>query len=259
MAQPAHNADGGWFGERLTDWSPAQWPIAGDWREPVDGFFASDCGQRLGAFVRSRLTAGAIIFPPQPLRMLAVTPLQTVKVVVLGQDPYHGRGQAQGLAFSVAQGARIPPSLVNIRAEIARERQAGELEPARSGAGLPAGSGDLTCWSRQGVLLLNTCLTVEQGLAGSHAQRGWEAFCDALVAAVNNKPEPVVFMLWGAHAQSRRPAPATEPVGAPRLHLLANHPSPLSARRSPLPFLGCGHFALANAFLVGHGRSPIEW
>ena len=178
---------------------------------------------------------------------------------MLGQDPYHGPGQAHGLAFSVAPGVRPPPSLVNIRAEIARERQFGEMAPAKSAAASLPVSGDLTRWARQGVLLLNTSLTVEQGQPASHAARGWETLTEALIAAVNRKAEPVVFMLWGAHAQSRRPLPGAELPGAPRLFLLANHPSPLSARRQPLPFIGCGHFAQANDFLAKHGQSPVDW
>jgi len=245
--------------ERLGAWSPSDWKVAHDWRDLVDAFFASDEGLQLGAFVRSRLSDGAVVFPPYPLQALALTPLQSVKVVVLGQDPYHGPGQAHGLAFSVASGVRPPPSLANIRTEIARERAAGVLAPAKlDPAALPL-SGDLTCWSRQGVLLLNTCLSVEQGRPGSHAGRGWELLTHALIAAVNRKSEPIVFMLWGAHAQFRRPTPGTEPPGVPRLHLLANHPSPLSARRKPAPFIGCGHFAQANDFLVTHGRSPVDW
>lgn len=254
---PAPGAD--MFCERLAQWNPSHWTVASDWRALVDDFFDSASGRQLAAFVRSRLSTGAVVFPPEPLRALAVTPLQSVRVVVLGQDPYHGPGQAHGLSFSVAPGVRPPPSLVNIQGEIARERQAGELPAALPHGGSVPASGDLTHWASQGVLLLNTCLTVEQGQPGSHAGRGWENLTQALVAAVNAKAEPIVFMLWGAHAQSRRPAPGTEPRGAPRLHLLANHPSPLSARRKPLPFIGCGHFAQANDFLAKHGQSPVQW
>lgn len=254
---PGYGADG--FAERLCEWSPSSWEVANDWRALVDGFFGSASGRQLSAFVRSRLADGATVFPPQPLQALAVTPLRSVRVVVLGQDPYHGPGQAHGLAFSVAPGVRPPPSLVNIRVEIERERQAGELAPAKCAAASLPVSGDLTRWARQGVLLLNTSLTVEQGLPASHAARGWEHLTEALVAAANRKSEPVVFMLWGAHAQSRRPAQGSEPQAAPRLFLLANHPSPLSARRKPLPFIGCGHFAKANDFLTKHGQAPVEW
>ncbi len=244
--------------ERLIAWQPADWPVAPDWRELTAAFFASAAGQALGAFIAARLAAGATVYPPQPLQALALTPLYTVKVVILGQDPYHGPGQAHGLAFSVAPGVRPPPSLCNIRAEIARERSAGEL-PGIGGPGASS-NGDLTGWARQGVLLLNTCMTVEQGAAGSHSKAGWEVLTDRILAAVEGLAGPVVYMLWGAHAQARQPlATASTAGGAPRLHLLANHPSPLSARRQPVPFIGCGHFARANEFLLRHGQTPIDW
>lgn len=247
-----------WLGDRLTQWNPPAWTVASDWQALVDQFFTGAAGMRLGAFVQSRLAAEAVVYPPQPLRALTQTPKASVKVVILGQDPYHGPGQAHGLAFSVGPGVRLPPSLGNVRAEIARERLAGELAVAAEHD--PATrSGDLTRWARQGVLLLNTCLTVEQGQAGSHSQQGWEVLTDLLIQAVNQKTGPLVFMLWGAHAQAGRPKPGTEPKGAPRLHLLANHPSPLSARRKPVPFIGCGHFARANDFLIRHGAAPVDW
>ncbi len=154
----------------------------------------------------------------------------------------------------------LPPSLRNIRAEIERERQAGELlADAPPESGLRRLDGDLTTWARQGVLLLNTCMTVEQAAPGSHAKAGWEVLTDRILAAVQRNPGPLVFMWWGAHAQARRPLQAGDDGVAPRLHLLANHPSPLSARRMPVPFIGCGHFALANDFLVRHGATPIDW
>lgn len=244
--------------DRLTAWQPADWPVAPDWRELTAEFFASAAGQGLGAFVAARLAAGAIVYPPQPLQALALTPLDTVKVVILGQDPYHGPGQAHGLAFSVAPGVRPPPSLRNIRAEIARERSAGEL-PGAGGPGMSS-NGDLSGWARQGVLLLNTCMTVEQGAAGSHAKAGWEVLTDRILTAVEGLAGPVVYMLWGAHAQARQPVAAARAAsGAPRLHLLASHPSPLSAMRRPGPFIGCGHFARANEFLIRHGQTPIDW
>lgn len=243
------------FTDRLCRWDPTTWSVAHDWRPLVAAFFSSAEGLRLGEFMQRRLAAGATVFPPQPLYALALTPLRTVKVVILGQDPYHGPGQAQGLAFSVPPGVRAPPSLCNILAEIDRERRAGELQAA--GPRGPSGqSSDLRCWSRQGVLLLNTCMTVEQGAPGSHASVGWEALTDRIIQAIAGKLGPVVFLLWGAQAQARRPVGAS---GGPRLVLQANHPSPLSARRKPVPFIGCNHFALANAFLVRHGADPIDW
>jgi uracil-DNA glycosylase len=152
-------ADPGDGADRLTAWQPARWPVAPDWRLLVDGFFASPSAQELGAFVRSRLEAGAVVYPPRPLRAFELTPLFEVRVVILGQDPYHGAGQAQGLAFSVAEGQRQPPSLRNIFKELQRDL----------GMPLPA-SGSLLRWARQGVLLLNTCLTVEEGRPASHGR-----------------------------------------------------------------------------------------
>lgn len=246
---------------RLVAWDPASWAVAPDWQASVDRYFAGADAQRLAGFVRARLAAGATVFPPQPLRALALTPLDRVKVVILGQDPYHGPGQAQGLAFSVPPGIRPPPSLRNIRLEVARERRAALLAQPAAPACRPGPepeNGDLSGWAAQGVLLLNTCLTVEQGDPASHANRGWEALTDILIQAVDQKAGPVVFMLWGAHAQSRGHLLSTTSA-RPRLQLLASHPSPLSARRKPLAFLGCGHFARANDFLRQHGAAPIDW
>jgi uracil-DNA glycosylase len=242
----------------LTEWAPDRWPVADDWRPLVDCFLASEAGRRLGQFVQARLADGAIIYPPQPFRALALTPLAQVKVVILGQDPYHGPGQAQGLAFSVAPGVRLPPSLRNIFKEIARD-------PMLEHRAWPtAGDGSLVRWASQGVLLLNACLTVEAGQPASHARRGWEALTDAVVRAVSAKENRVVFMLWGAHAQTKQGLIAATATSAGRtsdhhLVLTANHPSPLSAMRPPKPFLGSGHFGLANAFLQQHGCAPIDW
>ena len=249
--------------DRLKTWNPCAWPLAQDWRGLVADFFASAQGVRLASFITTRLAGGAVIFPPQPLHALALTPLHKVKVVILGQDPYHGPGQAQGLAFSVPPGVRVPPSLRNIRAEIDRERRAGVL--AGGGADHPeqaavrTSNGDLASWASQGVLLLNTCMTVEQAAPGAHANAGWEALTDRIIDAVQASSGPVVFMLWGSHAQARRPEPVSGAGRAPRLLLLANHPAPLSANRLPVPFIGCDHFAQANAFLVAHGATPIDW
>ncbi len=163
-------------------------------------------------------------------------------MVILGQDPYHGRGQAHGLAFSVPPGVRVPPSLRNIFKEI--ERDLGTPPPA-----FPVPGGSLVHWAEQGALLLNTVLTVEEAQPGSHAKRGWEVLTDALIAHVAGEAQPVVFMLWGAHAQSKRAL-----ITAPQhLVLCANHPSPLSALRPPVPFIGCGHFGKARAFRRAHG------
>ena len=223
--------------DQLLSADPQQWPVAPSWQGLVDGFFAEPQGQRLLAFLQQRLEQGAVVFPPQPLRALQLTPPEQVRVVILGQDPYHGRHQAEGLAFSVAPGVPLPPSLRNIFKEL--QRDLGTPFPA-----FPVPGGSLAAWARQGVLLLNTCLTVEEGQPASHAGRGWEGLTDAVIRRVAEGPRPVVFMLWGAHAQSKRPM-----IDAERhLVLTANHPSPLSALRPPLPFIGCGHFSQARAW-----------
>ena len=237
---------------RLIEWAPDQWPVADDWRSLVDAFVASQAGRQLGQFIRERLASGAVIYPPEPFRALALTPLHQDKVVILGQDPYHGPGQAQGLAFSVAPGVRLPPSLRNIFKEIAQDPQRGKA------AEVPR-NGSLEPWARQGVLLLNTCLTVEAGLPGSHARRGWEVLTDQLIGQIAGQPRPVVFMLWGAHAQAKQALIDASVFSSGHLVLTANHPSPLSALRGPRPFMGCGHFGLANNFLQGQGLAPIQW
>ncbi|RMX05005.1 uracil-DNA glycosylase [Corticibacter populi] len=224
--------------DQLVSADPVDWPVAPGWMSTVDAFFGSSTGQRLLHFLQQRLDAGARIFPPQPLRALELTPPEAVRVVILGQDPYHGRGQAEGLAFSVAPGVPLPPSLRNIFKEI--ERDLGTPPPP-----FPSPGGSLVQWARHGVLLLNTCLTVEEGQAASHAGKGWEVLTDAIIAQVANGPRPVVFMLWGSHAQSKQ---ALIPKDHGHLVLLANHPSPLSALRPPRPFIGCGHFSAAKAF-----------
>lgn len=220
--------------------------LASGWRAPVQRFFDSSAGQALERFVAARIDAGATVYPPAPLRALELTALNDVRVVILGQDPYHGAGQAHGLAFSVPDGVPAPPSLRNVFAELARD----------CGCAPPA-SGNLERWARQGVLLLNAVLTVEGGAPGSHARRGWETLTDALIAALAQDAAPKVFALWGAQAQAKG---ALIDAGA-RAHcvLIANHPSPLAARRPPRPFLGCGHFSQANAFLAGHGRGGVDW
>ena len=207
----------------------------------TDEFFASRAGVSLLSFLCERLANQAVIFPPQPLRALALTPPDAVRVVILGQDPYHGRGQAEGLAFSVAPGTPLPPSLRNIFKEI--QRDLGTPPPA-----FPAPGGSLVKWAKNGVLLLNTCLTVEEGQPASHAKRGWELLTDAVIRHVSDYQQNVVFMLWGAHAQGKQ-----ELIDASRHKiLLANHPSPLSALRPPLPFIGCGHFSVARAWRQAH-------
>ena len=235
---------------QLQSADPHDWPVAVGWQPLVDRFFASLTGAALLAYLQSRLDAGAVIFPPRPLRALELTPPESVRVVILGQDPYHGRGQGEGLAFSVAPGVALPPSLRNIFKEI--ERDLGRAPPA-----FPNPGGSLVRWAEGGVLLLNTCLTVEEGKAASHAGQGWEALTDAVIRHVADGERPIVFMLWGAHAQSKRALIDT----SRHCVLIANHPSPLSANRPPLPFIGCGHFSEAKRFQAEHsiqgaGRDP---
>jgi uracil-DNA glycosylase len=197
----------------------------------------------LRQFLLAEKAAGKKIHPPGGLMFAALdhTPFDSVRVVILGQDPYHGPGQAHGLAFSVPPGVPPPPSLQNVFAELTRDLG---IDRADHGCLLP--------WCKQGVLLLNAVLTVEQGRAGSHHARGWEEFTDAIVDVLDREREHLVFMLWGAQAHAK----GGRVDGRRHLVLRAPHPSPLSAHRG---FLGCGHFSKANAYLVSHGLSPIDW
>jgi len=230
-------ADAPMAADQLRVANPAEWPVAAGWQPLVEEFFQSAKGVALLDFLNARLQAGASIFPPQPLRALALTPPESVRVVILGQDPYHGRGQAEGLAFSVAPGVPSPPSLRNIFKEL--QRDLGTPPPV-----FPQPGGSLVRWAQQGVLLLNTCLTVEEGQPASHANRGWEVLTDRIISHVSQHAQPSVFMLWGSHAQSKIPL-----IDAARhLVLRANHPSPLSALRPPVPFIGCEHFSKARAW-----------
>lgn len=219
--------------------------VGAGWQAVVDAWHGSPAGQGLMGFVDRRLQEGAIVFPARPLRALELTPLDRVRVVILGQDPYHGAGQAEGLAFSVPVGVKPPPSLRNIYKELQRD------------LGLPPPPhGHLAAWARHGVLLLNTTLTVEEGRPASHAKRGWEALTDALIVAAAAAPQPKVFLLWGAHAQAKRAL--IEAAPGEHLVLAANHPSPLSATKPPVPFIGCGHFGQAAAWLRERG-GHIDW
>jgi uracil-DNA glycosylase len=216
------------------------------WRPVIDAWRRSPGGQALVDFVESRRASGAVIFPADPLRALALTSLDATRVVILGQDPYHGAGQAEGLAFSVPPGVRLPPSLRNIFKELQRD------------LGLPPPeSGHLGGWARHGVLLLNAVLTVEEGVAASHAKRGWEALTDALINAVSRHRRPKVFLLWGAYAQAKGAAIEAS-GGGEHLVLQCNHPSPLSALRPPAPFIGCGQFRRARDFLAARGEK-FDW
>ncbi|MFL9895692.1 uracil-DNA glycosylase [Paraburkholderia sp. RL17-381-BIF-C] len=215
------------------------------WRAHLKPFIESDAYAPLCRFVDGERAAGKTVYPADVFRALRLTSPDEVKVVILGQDPYHGedRGtpQAHGLAFSVAPNVRTPPSLRNIFKEIAASLS---HETPRHGC--------LDTWAKQGVLLLNTVLTVERDSAASHAKRGWEKCTDTLIHELAMRHDGLVFMLWGAHAQAKRAL-----LGGKSHYVLeAPHPSPLSAHRG---FLGCGHFAKANEYLAQHGREPIDW
>jgi uracil-DNA glycosylase len=229
--------------KRLLAWTPQAWPLAEGWRPVVEDFLASADGQRLAAFIEGRLAAGAVVYPPHPLRALELTPLRSVHAVVLGQDPYHGPGQAEGLAFSVADGVKHPPSLRNIFKEL----------------GNAPASGSLVDWARRGVLLLNACLTVEDGQPASHAKKGWEVLTDQLIARVAATASPCVYLLWGAHAQAKADLieATAKQHGREILVLQSNHPSPLSAARPPVPFLGSGCFCQARDWLAQRGVSGV--
>lgn len=213
------------------------------WRKALAEEFDKPYMRELKAFLLEQKVAGKTIFPPGPLIFNALnsTPLAQVKVVILGQDPYHGPGQAHGLSFSVPPGVPAPPSLKNIFKEL--ERDLG-LAPPRHGC--------LESWAGQGVLLLNAVLTVEQSLAGSHARRGWERLTSRIIEVLNEQCEHLVFMLWGAYAQKK----GAQIDASRHLVLTSAHPSPLSAHRG---FIGNGHFSKANAYLQEHGRNPIDW
>ena len=217
----------------------------GDWAPVLNAWRSSAAGQATLAAIDARLATGAAVYPSQVFRALLLTRLASTRVVILGQDPYHGAGQAEGLAFSVPHGQRVPPSLRNIFKEL--QRDLGLTCPAH---------GSLQAWAAEGVLLLNTALTVEDGQAGSHARIGWHALTDAICNALLDHQTPKVFMLWGAHAQARV---SLEESDSPHLVLRSNHPSPLAAMRPPVPFVGCGHFGRANQFLSSHGRGAINW
>jgi uracil-DNA glycosylase len=215
-----------------------------EWKAALAGEFLAPYMHELRAFIESEKKAGKLIYPPGPelFNALNTTPLSQVKVVILGQDPYHGEGQAHGLCFSVRRGVALPPSLQNIYKEI------------QADVGIPpARHGDLSHWAGQGVLLLNSVLSVQAGLAASHQGRGWETFTDAIIRVLNEQRQGLVFLLWGAYAQRKGRFIDT------RRHLVlkAAHPSPLAANRGG--WFGCKHFSQTNAYLQKQGLSPIDW
>jgi uracil-DNA glycosylase len=217
--------------------------LAPSWKARIGEYLERPQMQELSAFLRAEKQAGKVIYPPGPDIFAAFehTPFDQVRVVILGQDPYHGPNQAHGLCFSVRPGVQVPPSLQNIFKEIQRD-----LGIA------PPDHGCLTSWADRGVLLLNAVLTVARGNANSHQGKGWEGFTDAAIDALNREREGIVFMLWGSYAQRKG-----QLIDARRHRVLKSvHPSPLSAHRG---FLGCGHFSAANAYLEEHGTAPIDW
>jgi len=213
------------------------------WKARIGDWLQRPEMRELSAFLRQRKAAGARIYPPGPQIFAAfdATPFDAVKVVILGQDPYHGPGQAHGLCFSVQPGVPTPPSLQNIYKELKRDLN---IDIAAHGC--------LQSWADQGLLLLNTSLTVEQANAGSHAKAGWQHFTDRIIEVASERGEHLVFILWGAHAQTK------EKLIDASKHLILKsvHPSPLSAHRG---FIGNGHFSRANKFLLQHGQTPIDW
>ncbi|MEO6064928.1 MAG: uracil-DNA glycosylase [Lysobacterales bacterium] len=217
--------------------------LSASWLARIGDLFEQDSMHALGAFLRAEKARGRVIYPPGAsiFAALDATPFEAVKVVILGQDPYHGPGQAHGLCFSVPHGVSPPPSLVNILAEL--ERDVGAPRPDH---------GNLSAWAARGVLLLNAVLTVEAGRAGSHQGKGWEVFTDIVIERLAASREGIVFILWGAYAQAK----GRLLDRSRHCVLRAPHPSPLSAYRG---FMGCGHFSAANRYLSGRGAAPIDW
>lgn len=228
----------------------AQVKLHPQWLARIGAEFDQPYMAALKAFLAERRAAGEVVYPAPRhwFAALDAAPPALVRVVIVGQDPYHGPGQAHGLAFSVPPGVAVPPSLANIQAE------------CQADLGIaPPGHGDLRGWAAQGVLLLNTVLTVAAGQPGSHSGQGWEQFTDAVIAAIAAGPEPCVFMLWGKPAERKAAgilAAAARGGGAPHLVLTAPHPSPLAAYRG---FFGCRHFSRANEFLTAAGRGAVDW
>lgn len=219
---------------------PSNWPSTSDWTEYVGEFFSSQAAAKLMTFVEAERLKGNV-FPSHDdvFNAFRITSYENTKVVILGQDPYHGQGQAHGLSFSVPEGAKIPPSLRNIFKELTTDER-----PTPE-------SGDLTSWAEQGVLLLNTVLTVNENQAGSHRNQGWEQFTDLVIASLNKHAYPIVFVLWGKPAEKKQKL-----IDAHHLVLTSPHPSPLSAYRG---FFGSQPFQKVNAALKEFGREPIRW
>ncbi len=224
------------------------------WKRELASEFEKPYMAKLRQFLRSEKAARKVIYPPgsEIFAALDLTPIEQVKVVIIGQDPYHGPNQAHGLCFSVKSGVPLPPSLVNIFKEINSDMSNADVPGGKPEGRLTTQHGCLLSWAKQGVLLLNAVLTVEQRRAASHQGRGWEVFTDRIVNLLNEKREHLVFMLWGSYAQKK----GAQIDRGRHLVLTAPHPSPLSAHRG---FFGCRHFSQANRYLVEHGELPIDW
>lgn len=229
------------FSPSLPDLSLPEDPT---WFGVVAPFMHSETGAQIVSKLEGVIAGGEPVYPPVVFRALKLTPFESVRVVILGQDPYHNPCQAEGLAFSVQEGLKMPPSLRNIKKELV------------SDLGLPMTKHtSLIPWAKQGVLLLNSVLTVTANQPASHAKWGWQTLTDALIRVISEQREHCVFMLWGNYAQSKRPLIDE----SKHLVLTANHPSPLSAMRPPEPFLGCRHFSRANAWLAEHQLGEVDW
>lgn len=236
---------------RSEDWPPSLSDVSHEWSKLILDFWQTQVGQALSPKIAASLADGKLVYPRSPFRGLTLTPFEKVRVLILGQDPYHGACQADGLAFSVGSGQKIPPSLRNIFKEILRD----------TGGAMPQGAqaGSLVRWATQGVLLLNTALTVENSQPASHSRWGWEALTDKIIEALAMAAQPRAFLLWGGHAQGKAALIEAADVAKRHLVLKANHPSPLSALRPPLPFMGCGHFGQVNQWLEAQNKKPILW
>jgi uracil-DNA glycosylase len=240
----------------MTDTAPAHERVVlhPSWKDALLDEFDKPYMRNLRAFLVKERGQRKTVYPrgPEIFAALDLTPLPDVRVVIIGQDPYHGAGQAHGLCFSVRNGVAEPPSLQNIFREINTDMADASVPGGSAGRRLVPGRGCLTPWAKQGVLLLNAVLTVEHGRAGSHQGRGWETFTDRIVEILNEQRDNLVFMLWGSYAQKK----GAIVDRARHCVLTAPHPSPLSAHRG---FLGCRHFSRANRYLVEHGAAPIDW
>lgn len=234
--------------------APTRVALEASWKEALSDEFGKAYMRRLKAFLVAEKRARRVVYPKGAdiFAALDLTPIDTARVVIIGQDPYHGPGQAHGLCFSVPPGVARPPSLANIIQEIESDLADGSVPGGRAGGAVPAGAGCLVPWARQGVVLLNAVLTVSRGRANSHQGHGWEEFTDRVVATLNERCRALVFLLWGSYAQRKGAAVDT----GRHLVLKAPHPSPLSAHRG---FFGCRHFSQANAHLVANGFDPIDW